>query len=125
MIALLTLAGGFDKIAKSMKIRLRIVILLLILLIILQFPVFYKFWLAQMGGLLIHQDKIEPADAILVLGGGRGERVLQGAELFNKKYAGTIIFTGEYGQELFAERFHWALQAQKLAASCGVPVNST
>ncbi len=96
---------------------------MILCIIILQFPLFYKFWLGQMGGWLIYQDKIEKADAILVLGGGRGERVLQGAELFRKKYADLIMMTGEFERVLYGPVYHWAVQGQKLAGSRGVPKN--
>lgn len=98
-------------------------LLIIVCLIILQFPLFYRFWLTQTGGWLIHQDKIEKADAILVLGGGRGERVLQGAKLYREKYADQIMMTGEFQQVLYGPVYHWALQGQKLAVSRGVPEN--
>ena len=96
-------------------------ILLILCLIILQFPLFYKFWLGQMGGWLIYQDKIEKADAILVLGGGRGERVLQSAKLFREKYADQVMMTGEFEQIMSGPVYHWALQGRKLANARGVP----
>ncbi|MDD5492408.1 MAG: YdcF family protein [bacterium] len=96
-------------------------ILLILCLIILQFPLFYKFWLRQMGGWLIYQDKLEKADAILVLGGGRGERVLQGANLYREKYANYILITGEFERIMGGPVYHWALQGRKLASSRGVP----
>ncbi len=96
-------------------------ILIILCFIILQFPLFYKFWLGQMGGWLIYQDKIEKADAILVLGGGRGERVLEGTKLYLEKYANLIMMTGEYEQIMSGPVYHWAVQGQKLAMSRGVP----
>ncbi len=83
-------------------------ILLILCLIILQFPLFYKFWLGQMGGWLIYQDKIEKADAILVLGGGRGERILQGAKLYREKYANYMMMTGEFEHVMSGPVYHWA-----------------
>ena len=99
------------------------VLLLIIFILIIQFPVFHKFWLGQMGGWLIYQDNLATADCILVLGGGRGERVLQGVELYQKKYAPKIMMTGEFEQVMFGPTYHWALQGQKLAVSRGVPKN--
>lgn len=96
-------------------------LLIILCVIILQFPLFYKFWLTQAGGWLIHQDRIEKGDAILVLGGGRSERVLQGAELFREKYADMIMLTGEFEQIMSGPIYHWALQGRKLANSRGVP----
>lgn len=98
-------------------------LLIILFLIILQFPLFYRFWLTQAGGWLIHQDKIEKADAILVLGGGRGERVLQGAALYREKYADLIMITGEFEQIMSGPVYHWAVQGQKLAGNRGVPKN--
>ncbi|MBI5555828.1 MAG: YdcF family protein [Elusimicrobia bacterium] len=97
--------------------------LIILGLIIIQFPLFYKFWLGQAGGWLIHQDKIEKAAAILVLGGGRGERVLQGAKLYREKYADLIMMSGEFEQVMSGPVYHWAVQGQKLASSRGVPKN--
>lgn len=98
------------------------IFLLLILLFFLQFPLFYKFWLTRLGAFLIHHDRIEPADAILVLGGGRGERILQGVELYKKNYGRTILMTGEFFEPLFYQKtLHWALQGKALAHSRGVP----
>lgn len=92
---------------------------------ILQFPLFHKFWLEKAGGFLIHQDAIAPADAILVLGGGKRERIEQGLKLFREKYAGLIMFTGMYGKTLCSYRCNWALEAQKYARRHGLPENRT
>lgn len=96
-------------------------ILLLIIVFILQFPLFYKFWLGQMGGWLIYQDKLEKADAILVLGGGRSERILEGAKLYREKYANYMMMTGEFEEIMSGPVYHWALQGRKLASRHGVP----
>ncbi len=97
------------------------IVFFIIFLFIIQFLLFYKFWLGQMGGWLIYQDDLASADCILVLGGGRGERVLQGVELYKNKYAPKMMMTGEYEQIMYGPKYHWALQGQKLAASRGVP----
>jgi uncharacterized SAM-binding protein YcdF (DUF218 family) len=96
-------------------------ILIVILLLIIQFPVFYKFWLERMSSFLVYQDKLEQADCILALGGGRGERILQGIALYKQKYAPKMMITGEFYQILYGPVFHWAAQGQKLAVSRGVP----
>jgi uncharacterized SAM-binding protein YcdF (DUF218 family) len=96
-----------------------------LLLLFLQFGLFYRFWLSQIGAVLIAQDRLSPADAILVLGGGRPERVVQGVELYRQKYADRMIFTGEYDRTLVNQNLHWASEAQKLAARLGVPKEKT
>lgn len=89
--------------------------------VLLQFPVFYQFWLGLPARLLIVQDAIAPADAIVVLGGGRGERVLQGVELYEHKFAPAVLFTGDFMQPLYSPPLHWAEQAVKYAESEGLP----
>jgi uncharacterized SAM-binding protein YcdF (DUF218 family) len=103
----------------------RTVIATVVLLFVLQFPLFHTFWLTRMGSFLIHQDPITPADAILVLGGGKRERVLQGIALYREKFGNKVLFTGEYEQQLFAPPLHWAIEAQKLAVSRGLPEKDT
>ncbi len=91
------------------------------MLLLAQFALFYRYWLTQIGAFLVYQDKISPADAILVLGGGRKERIVQGVDLYLKKYGNKVIFTGEYQQYLYAHSYHWAIQAQKYAETIGLP----
>lgn len=104
-----------------MKKIKKIFIFTIIMIVFLQFPLFHRFWLTQVGGFLVYQDKIEPADAILVLGGGKPERVLQGVELYQRKYGDKMIFTGECDTAIYGPSHHWALQAEKLAESKEVP----
>ena len=75
------------------------------------------FILAKAGPFLIYQDKIEPADAILVLGGGRVERIAQGIELYKNKYGPLLMFTGEWNESRLLNRNNWALMAQYIAVS--------
>ncbi len=49
--------------------------------------------LTRVGGLLYHEDVLEPADAIVVLGGGQLERVIEAADLFAGGYAPTVLLT--------------------------------
>jgi len=91
----------------------------------MQLPLCRSFVLTQVGSFLIYQDRIAPADAILVLGGGEKERVQQGIELAKKQYGGWIMFTGEYLEPIFAENTHWALEAQKLAIYNGIKKDKT
>jgi uncharacterized SAM-binding protein YcdF (DUF218 family) len=77
---------------------------------------FHNLWLPPIGAFLIHEDPIVPSDAVLILGGGKSERVRQGVELYEKNYAGTIIITGQ-----MARGRHWAVEAGKAAEKLGVP----
>ena len=47
--------------------------------------------LTRVGGLLYHQDALEPADAIAVLGGGTLDRVVEAADLFAAGYAPIVL----------------------------------
>jgi uncharacterized SAM-binding protein YcdF (DUF218 family) len=49
-----------------------------------------QFWLPFIGGFLVVADPLQPADAIVALGGGK-ERAVYGAELFNQGYADWFI----------------------------------
>jgi uncharacterized SAM-binding protein YcdF (DUF218 family) len=95
------------------------------ILALAQFFVFRGFWLTQLGSLLIYQDKITPADAIFVLGGGKKERVVQGIDLYKKQFGGWMLFTGEPLEPLYGPPTHWAFEAQKLAVSEGIPMDRT
>lgn len=50
-----------------------------------------RLWLPFIGGFLAVSDLLEPADGIVVLGGGRQERVGYGAKLFREGYAPWFI----------------------------------
>ncbi len=93
--------------------------------IILQFALFHTFWLNSTASLLIHQDKLAPADAILALGGGTRERVDQAIALYKGNYAGTILFTGMLMEHGWRKPVtHWAVEAKKIAVGDGVPENN-
>ena len=49
--------------------------------------------LTRVGELLYYEDPLEPADAIVVLGGGRLDRVVEAADLFAAGYAPTVVLT--------------------------------
>jgi uncharacterized SAM-binding protein YcdF (DUF218 family) len=49
--------------------------------------------LGWVGGLLYHADPLTPADAIVVLGGGPGDRDFEAADLFAEGYGPTIVLT--------------------------------
>ncbi|MGA9351104.1 MAG: YdcF family protein [Anaerolineae bacterium] len=50
-------------------------------------------WLPFVGDFLVVADPLQPADAIVVLGGGGRERVESGAKLFESDYAPWFIVT--------------------------------
>jgi uncharacterized SAM-binding protein YcdF (DUF218 family) len=98
----------------------KLIVIVVLLVLTVRIHIVRDFLLTQAGAFLIYQDHIEAADAVLILGGGKKERVQQGIELVNKKYSGWMIFTGDYIDPIFAENTHWALEAQKLAVHEGL-----
>ena len=89
--------------------------------LLLQFYIFHHFWLTVAGQYLVYQDDIKPADAILVLGGGRKERVSQGVELYKNGYGAKVLFTGMPERVAPGEKLNWAISAQKFAGIEGLP----
>ena len=59
--------------------------------------------LTRVGGLLYHEDALEPADAIAVLGGGRLDRVVEAADLFSAGYAPIVVLTRQPESPVMAE----------------------
>jgi len=55
----------------------------------------HQLWLPLMARALVVDHPPQPADAILVLGGGQGERLERGLELYNEGYAPLLITSGE------------------------------
>jgi uncharacterized SAM-binding protein YcdF (DUF218 family) len=51
--------------------------------------------LTWIGGLLVHQDALEPSNAILVLAGGVFDRELEAAELYRAGLAPMVLMTRE------------------------------
>ena len=49
--------------------------------------------LTRVGGLLYHEDELEPADAIAVLSGGALDREVETADLFAAGYAPVVVLT--------------------------------
>jgi uncharacterized SAM-binding protein YcdF (DUF218 family) len=64
-----------------------------------------------------HDDVLEKADAIVVLGGEAGERVHEGVQLYNNGYAQHLILTGG----LLAWQTNSADIMKKQALAAGVP----
>ena len=66
------------------------VVAVLLLLIVFHAPL-----LNGLAAMLVREDKIVPADAIVVLtGDGKGERMMTGMELYKKGYGKKIVFWG-------------------------------
>lgn len=51
------------------------------------------FILSAMGGVLIIADPLKAADAVVVLSGGKGERMEEAARLYRDKYANFLVLT--------------------------------
>ncbi len=64
---------------------------LAILVLILGLVLARATWLPLIGGFLIVSDPLVPADAILVLGGGRRSRAEEGARLYHDGYASLVV----------------------------------
>ncbi|NQT29322.1 MAG: YdcF family protein [Candidatus Saganbacteria bacterium] len=61
---------------------------------ILFFFLTYSFWFTQMARFLSVSDHLEKADAILVLGGGVGDRVFEATRLYKEGLAPCIVMCG-------------------------------
>ncbi|GAB4450774.1 MAG: hypothetical protein Kow00120_21120 [Anaerolineae bacterium] len=57
-------------------------------------------WLAALGNFLIYREAPQPADAIVVLGGGDGARAALGAALYHEGYA-PVVVTSEGSEESY------------------------
>ena len=104
------------------KARLRqagLALLALVVLLIAAHPL----WLTALARLLIVDQPPRPADAILVLGGGSGEREEWGAELYHQGYAPLLIASGEPPHLPGEQRSFAAISALYLA-SLGVPASA-
>jgi len=71
--------------------------------------------LTGVGGLLYHEDPLEPAEAIAVLGGGGLDRLVEAADLFVAGYAPVVVLTRTPEVPVIAE-----LQARGLGVSTEV-----
>jgi uncharacterized SAM-binding protein YcdF (DUF218 family) len=67
---------------------------------------------------LVYEDSLEPAEAIVILGGSStGSRIKTGARLFHKGYGKIMIFCGE---EIYPEVYSHTLM-KDLAIKLGIP----
>jgi uncharacterized SAM-binding protein YcdF (DUF218 family) len=77
-------------------------------------------WLTAAAGYLIVSDGPHPADALIVLGGGTGDREQTGAQLYRAGYAPEVLTTGESLQLVGVPATFADLSAQALERA-GVP----
>lgn len=87
-------------------------------------------WLGGVAAWIVHvgnRDQAGPADAIVVLGAAAydtrpspvfTERIRHGIELYERGYAGALVFTGGYGD---GARFSESQVARTFALRAGVP----
>jgi uncharacterized SAM-binding protein YcdF (DUF218 family) len=68
--------------------------LLLLAVLMFLFKTFHEPILQLFGSFLIHEDKLEPADAIVVLSGSAFERGNKGSELIEQGYAKKVLCPG-------------------------------
>jgi uncharacterized SAM-binding protein YcdF (DUF218 family) len=66
--------------------------LLLVLLLVL----YYQIWLPPFARFLVVSDPLQPADAVVVLGGGGPQRVAGGVEVFEEGYAPWFVVTNNW-----------------------------
>jgi uncharacterized SAM-binding protein YcdF (DUF218 family) len=78
-------------------------------------------WLPAIGQWLVVSRSPQPADAIIVLGGGNGERTRTGVRLYDAKLAPFLVTTGDVGDlHEIVEQTQAELDAM-LAERLGVP----
>ena len=81
----------------------------------------YPFFLNGLANFLICRDRLEKADAIVVLAGdNNGERVDEGVKLFRKRYAKKMVMSGGP----IAWRLTYAVWMRKQALWEGVPLQA-
>lgn len=76
-------------------------------------------WLPLIGGFLIMADPLAPADAVVPLGGGASDRVVQAATLYRQGYAGWLVTTNTE-LDLPGVRDSWATLVRREAIWQGV-----
>ena len=77
-------------------------------------------FISSISEFLVHEDKLEPAEAIVVLSGsGTGNRVEAASELFSKGFGKVMIFSGV---QLYPGFYQYTLM-KDYAINLGVPEN--
>ncbi|MDP2727024.1 MAG: YdcF family protein, partial [Dehalococcoidia bacterium] len=94
-----------------------------LLLVLVLVVLFHPLWLTALGEFLVVSTPLEPADVVVVMGGGGTHRVNQGMELYRRGFSrsGKLIITGgPLDTDIFAEGT-WAALGGKYAMSKGMP----
>jgi len=103
---------------KRNKLKQRIGIAVFLLLVVVALILFRIPVLHGMGNLLVHQDPLIPADAIVVLGGSfTGNRLEEASRLFHKGFGKILVFSG---YPLYPGAFNHDLM-EAYALKLGVP----
>jgi uncharacterized SAM-binding protein YcdF (DUF218 family) len=74
--------------------------------------------LLSLGGVLIIADPLEPAQVVVVLAGGRGDRIEEAARILNERNAQQLVLTHPEPEPLDAESSNARRQA---ALAAGIP----
>lgn len=83
----------------------------------------HPLWLTALGEFLVVSTPLEPADVVVVMGGGGTHRMDRGIELYRQGYSrsGKLVITGgSLGPDIFAEG-SWAALGARYAQGKGVP----
>lgn len=96
-------------------------ILLIVIVLLIALLISKTFILDRMVDYLIIQDKLEPADIIIVLSGdSKGERVMEGIRLYKQGFAPKMVMTGGP----LAWNLTSAQWMKRQAIYFGIPANS-
>lgn len=90
---------------------------MILIIIVLIFVVIFIIFCHSFGNWLVIKDPLKKVDTIIVISGGKGERIRHGIKLFNNNYANYMIISGCSGTETLS----CALPMQDLAISSGIP----
>lgn len=94
-----------------------------VLLTIMFVSIFLWALLVVAGSFLIVGDKVKPVDAIVVLSGDEGERVLEAVKWYEKGYGKYFVFTKTHTEEI-GEGRTYSEMLMRLAIDNGVPADS-
>lgn len=94
-----------------------------VLLTIMFVSIFLWALLVVAGSFLIVGDKVKPVDAIVVLSGDEGERVMEAVKWYQKGYGSYFVFTKTHTEEI-GEGRTYSEMLMRLAIDNGVPADS-
>lgn len=86
-----------QKTGKQLTWKARILILVVLAVF---FVLTSRLWLVQLGQFLICEHKLQPADLIVVQGGGDRERIQEAARLYHQDYARRLLISGHTPEDL-------------------------